>query len=520
MERRVEAHPVPKLDFHEREADHIADQAVGAMGGRPRRGSISGDLNDGARKTPIPAAVDGVLASPGQPLGAAERDFFQPRFNHDFSRVRVHSDAAAAASVQAVEARAYTVGDHIAFGTGQYEPGSAGGAWLLAHELAHVVQQRGGSAQAAGPLAATPSPLRLQRDIPPHMAPSTPALRAPYFHTDEALADLHKAIEGIGRTPPDIALAKAITLSVYHWLEGLVTSGRAQVAFLKGGNWLGNFDTCYDARNAVGEMYAKLSQAEQMPGRDPSRPLKGLLDNELARAEFARSPLKVMEDAVGFDLPEARKLPDVPTRFEKLTRAEMHVLAWLKKYRAEIAASAAKFKVDRRAVAGAIAWEGTQQVKLGSFRAFGPGKPHAYEFIGKSAVEEVEELQLMPQVSRAERERLLSLPPSAIDYVAAVMGALADIGDKFGVDMRNDPGVLCTVYHGWTPSNWKVHLAQKWASSKTMRMPRPVVANPMGIWVEEHIPYLEEAVGFTPAEETAAGEQPHMATPAGTTLHP
>ncbi len=91
----------------------------------------------------VPTIVNNVLRSPGQPLEAATRAFMEPRFGHDFSRVRVHTDAKAAESAQEVNARAYTVGKDIVFGTGQYAPGTNTGQRLLAHELTHVVQQEG-----------------------------------------------------------------------------------------------------------------------------------------------------------------------------------------------------------------------------------------------------------------------------------------------------------------------------------------------------------------------------------------
>jgi hypothetical protein len=98
----------------------------------------------------VPSSVHEVLRSPGQPLDPATRAFMEPRFGHDFSRVRVHSDAAAEQSAREVSAYAYTVGLDIAFGAGQYAPATLAGRWLLAHEFAHVVQQR--HAAAKGPL--------------------------------------------------------------------------------------------------------------------------------------------------------------------------------------------------------------------------------------------------------------------------------------------------------------------------------------------------------------------------------
>lgn len=89
-----------------------------------------------------PASVDQVLDSPGESLDARTRHLFESRFSHDFGKVRVHRDAAAAESAKAVNALAYTVGDHVVFSKDRYSPSSGEGRDLLAHELAHVVQQR------------------------------------------------------------------------------------------------------------------------------------------------------------------------------------------------------------------------------------------------------------------------------------------------------------------------------------------------------------------------------------------
>lgn len=91
--------------------------------------------------TEAPPIVHDVLRSPGQPLDSATRAFMEPRFGQDFSGVRVHADAQAAESASAVQARAYTVGQDIVFGAGEFAPGVEAGGRLLGHELAHVVQQ-------------------------------------------------------------------------------------------------------------------------------------------------------------------------------------------------------------------------------------------------------------------------------------------------------------------------------------------------------------------------------------------
>jgi hypothetical protein len=89
----------------------------------------------------VPPIVHEVLSSPGQPLDGATRAFMEPRFGHDFGRVRVRTGARAAESARSVNALAYTVGQDVVFGEGQYRPASDQGRKLLAHELTHVVQQ-------------------------------------------------------------------------------------------------------------------------------------------------------------------------------------------------------------------------------------------------------------------------------------------------------------------------------------------------------------------------------------------
>jgi hypothetical protein len=88
-------------------------------------------------------AVNEVLRSPGQPLDGSTREFMESRFEHDFSRVRVHTDSKAIEATQSVNALAFTVGHNIAFDKGQYAPETIPGKRLLAHELTHVTQQHG-----------------------------------------------------------------------------------------------------------------------------------------------------------------------------------------------------------------------------------------------------------------------------------------------------------------------------------------------------------------------------------------
>lgn len=97
-----------------------------------------------------------MLRSSGRPLEPATRAFFEARFGFDLARVRVHTDGRAADSARAVNAHAYTVGRQIVFADGRYQPGTADGRRLLAHELTHVAQQRvvDGAPPARLPVAA------------------------------------------------------------------------------------------------------------------------------------------------------------------------------------------------------------------------------------------------------------------------------------------------------------------------------------------------------------------------------
>ena len=113
--------------MEEEQAEHLARKEAGA------------DRSQGGMAAP--KAVHDVLRSPGQELGTETREFFEQWFGRSFANVRVHTDGAAAASALEVNALAYTVGEHIVFGAGQYRPAVDDGRLLIAHELTHTIQQ-------------------------------------------------------------------------------------------------------------------------------------------------------------------------------------------------------------------------------------------------------------------------------------------------------------------------------------------------------------------------------------------
>lgn len=151
----------------------------------------------GPGPTYAPPLVHDVLRTSGSPLPAAVRADMEHRLGHDFADVRIHTDAAAAETAREVEAHAYTVGRHVVFAAGRFDPATPGGRRLLAHELSHAADAGPGTATPAGTLRisnphdgaeqrashiAGSLPQATPRAGPTHVA--TP--RSPLLHRQEA----------------------------------------------------------------------------------------------------------------------------------------------------------------------------------------------------------------------------------------------------------------------------------------------------------------------------------------------
>lgn len=157
-------------DESEREADRVADQVMrmangqdlatvrvgshlvqrkcscDATGGEPcecEQGSplVQRRAISSAEVDSVPRSVPQVLRSSGRPLDGSTRSFMEGRFGMDLSAVRVHTSDEAATSARSINAHAYTLGNNVVFGASQYQPDTATGRRLLAHELTHVMQQ-------------------------------------------------------------------------------------------------------------------------------------------------------------------------------------------------------------------------------------------------------------------------------------------------------------------------------------------------------------------------------------------
>ncbi len=182
-----------------------------------------------AQPSAVPPAVHDVVTSAGQPLDKATRAYMEPRFGRDFSRVRTHTDERAAASARAVDAHAYTVGDHIAFDKGRFSPGTAEGRRLIGHELAHVVQQGPGMSRLQRWASCSPARLSLE-DCPPREAGEVARARSGAMFFLPSLIDPATGAKGVLIANFDIGSAriKDNLHSTIYWqrfLDDVVAKG-------------------------------------------------------------------------------------------------------------------------------------------------------------------------------------------------------------------------------------------------------------------------------------------------------
>jgi hypothetical protein len=139
-------------------ANTLAENKIYRQPVRPESIGATTDISPAAQ-----ARVDSVRAG-GRPLPESVRSFFEPRFGHDFGPVRIHTDARAGESAQSVNALAYTAGRDVVFAQGHFAPHTSAGQRLLAHELAHVIQQ-GGAGPASAPSASWVGTIQRQEPV-------------------------------------------------------------------------------------------------------------------------------------------------------------------------------------------------------------------------------------------------------------------------------------------------------------------------------------------------------------------
>lgn len=174
-------------DIHETEADEVADRVVSAAPPQTvqrkcacgsgetcadcaQEQQVQPKRREGSDHGPGTAHTSGLFQSAGRPLTSAMRSRFEPHFGQDLQDVRIHDDRHSASAARSLNARAFTVGRDIGFDAGEYSPHSLDGQRLLAHELTHVVQQKGGSPIVARqPAKPADQPAKKEREFSPDL---------------------------------------------------------------------------------------------------------------------------------------------------------------------------------------------------------------------------------------------------------------------------------------------------------------------------------------------------------------
>ncbi len=179
--------------------------------------------------------VSEVLRSGGHPLDNFTRAFMESRFDYDFSRVRVHTDAKAAEAVRAVNARAFTVGRDVVFGAGQYVPETDSGRHLLAHELTHIVQQNRGRTTVLFLLSR-----RIQRQ-------ATDQVASTLIQDSDAIQVMRASSMSLARqaAPTQKSPQIIIDYNSFSAPDGRMTDANAAMALI--GNWQQLEQVYYDA---------------------------------------------------------------------------------------------------------------------------------------------------------------------------------------------------------------------------------------------------------------------------------
>jgi len=173
--------------------------------------------------------------------------------------------------------------------------------------------------------------------------------------------------------------------------------------------------------------------------------------------------------------------------------AEARVALWLRRYRADFEDTERRFAIDRRAIGAAIAYEALADPRTGTFlsaaRFSGPGKVHYREHRfseGDPAAKQVEDFGLMPHLGMVERRAALERPAVAIRYIGAIMAAFVRTDPADAAALRCADAHLATLYTAWKPSDF---------AHRSLAAPQD---NAAGVWTNQHLAYLTNALGAPP----------------------
>lgn len=187
---------------------------------------------------------------------------------------------------------------------------------------------------------------------------------------------------------------------------------------------------------------------------------------------------------------------------DKLDKREVRVLAWLRDNKTIILDAEKSFGVDRRAIAAVIAWEAMKNIMRGGLRGVGPGKMHVYSskwagvlpFLpkGHALPQQVEAAGLVPKPNSDEdRERLMTSVAGSVTYIAAAMKGARDIAKKYGYEISHEVTALTSFYQGHDLPSWEEHMKKKKESGAKSF----VAADPIAVWAQGHMAYLESILG-------------------------
>lgn len=264
-----------------------------------------------------------------------------------------------------------------------------------------------------------------------------------------------------------------------------------------------------------------------MAGSKNPRPLDQLtnpmnIDSGTSTRHRSPSPLPtglhyLPQEEVSIELADAPR-ECVPTTLSEISLAQTRVLAWLQLHKPEIVAAEKRFHVDRRAIAGAIAWEALKNVHGPIWNTFGrfvgPGKSHVWDwfiptgsqlpFIPETTqntlVKQVEDAawlpkgEQIPKQSYNDRKARLDSSAGAITYIAAAMNAASHMSEDAGFpSIRKRPEVLTFFWQKKDLNTWAEHLRKKPGGSDFKTGPDP--AKDMDLWTLENLQFLEDGVG-------------------------
>lgn len=256
--------------------------------------------------TDSPAGAAGALPDQGQPLEPATRTTMESRFGRNFSGVRVHNNTAAAQLAGQLSARAFTVGQEVTFAAGEYRPGTLQGNQLIAHELAHTVQQEPGQPSRA---ASTGAEARLEQEadqaaaaaISP--APGPAKQVAPMSRTGLAVQKKDGAKPGMSPELRFAIILSSLTtaeeardaLDVYKKLSAAKRRKLFEANFKGGG--IAKLIRTLSAEDAAGPYRDEIRELLRWVEEEETRKASGMTDEEMAEAQAKFSQAKAEKEA-------------------------------------------------------------------------------------------------------------------------------------------------------------------------------------------------------------------------------